>query len=134
MSNRAIGKRFEDRCKKFLESLGFTVDKARASLKFVGPGKFFSGANDIMGCADLVAVHPHKGYTLFVQCHHSTSSSRTRKEKLENVKWNLPAQKVQLWMPLEDLMAGIRTLELRPEGWKEYIWRMKKGEEPLNVL
>ncbi len=130
MNNRAAGQRFEAKCKKYLESIGFTVDKARAALHFIGPGKFFSSQCDFFGAADLMAIHPAKTYTLFVQCHRGTSLN-PRREKLEKVPWNFKAQKVQLWTADEIVRGGIRTWirESWALGWEEARWKMESGVE-----
>lgn len=139
MSTRAAGQRFELRCKKYLESVGFTVDKARAALRSFGPGKYFSSPCDFFGCADLIAVHPDKPYTLFVQCYASPGHGPGNKLKeLGAVKWNLKAQNVQLWQRVDSIAGGIRTLIRREVdgqmAWGEMIWRMRNGEEPEGGL
>ena len=134
MSNRAIRRRFEDHCKKYLESVGFVVDKARAALKFAGPGKFFSSSNDFFGCADLIGVHPDKAYSLFVQCHLSSNPNiKRRQQKMEAVPWNLAVHRVELWLA-DGRRGGMRTFDLVAFGWKEILWKMKHGEEPLGVV
>ena len=136
MSNRAAGKRFEDRCKKFLESLGFCVDKARAATRWTPRGTF-SSSNDFLGCADLLAVHPEKPYTLFVQCTLGDIGSRQR--KMEAVPWCHEAQRVMVWSRQEGMASGIRSHRLGiwtgKEGtnsfkWDEAFFRMKDGQEP----
>ena len=132
MSNAAAGKRFESKIKEYLESLGFKVDKARAALHFIGPGKFFSSPCDFFGAADLIAVHKEKPYTLFIQAHRGTSL-KPRREKLEAVPWNLQVQKVQLWTAQEGVRGGVRVLELDRSDvseWRETIFRLKEGENP----
>src|SRR3990167_11369526 len=127
MSNRSRGAAFEVRIKKYLESLGFTVDKARAALHFRGPGKFFSSQNDFFGCADLIAIHPEKPYILFIQATLGEISSR--KKKLLAVPWNLQVCRVQLWKRDEAFRGGIVVKELGREGsFREIIFRIKDGE------
>ena len=133
---RAAGARFEDKCKKFLESLGWTADKARQAVKFIGPGRAVGTANDFFGCVDVMAVNPDKNYTLFVQCTKDSGVGR-KKRDLEAVRWNLDSQRVQVWLPLQGMRGGIRVLRLMSHGtnereavWVETLFRMATGVEP----
>jgi len=138
---RAAGQRFELKCKKFLESIGFTVDKARQAAVFLGTGRGWAGSpNDFLGCADLLGVHPEKQYTLFVQCTLDPGVGRKKADLLE-VKWNLLAQRVQIWMPAGNVRGGIRVIELRYPGsnvdlpkWSEALFRMVTGECPVGGI
>ena len=135
MGNREKGKRFEDRIKKYLESCGWTVDKARAAVRFVGPGRAVSSPNDFFGCADLIGVHQDKPYTLMIQCHAGKSATQ-RKAKLEAINWHYTAQRVQLWMPQSGMRGGIRALSLCMPGrdWSEYFFRLKAGNPVEDLL
>ena len=145
MSSKSKGNAFEVKVRKYLEANGFTVDRARATLKrlFI-PGKapmFVSGANDFFGCADLVGVHPAKGYTLFVQCFASQDSGGLahRKRKLEKIPWNLPTQRVQLWQTTKT-RGHIKVHELLPvvggdRAWVDETFRPVTGEgAPVGIL
>lgn len=123
MNNREKGKAFEKKIMLYLQAHGFTVDQARPTLKWVGPGKCFSSPCDFFGAADLVAVHPGRLFTLFIQAHaHHDRAARL--EKLERVHWNLQAQRVQLWLPgkSRDSMR-IYTL-VGGTSWRESELRM----------
>ena len=132
-STREKGKRFERRIRQYLESLGWTVDVARAAIHFIGPGKCFSSQCDFFGCADLICIKPDKPYTLFIQAHAGEAYAKKRKD-LELVKWS-PAQRVQLWVPQEGILSGVRVFHLSAihddqTDWSEYIFRVKDGSEP----
>lgn len=133
MSSRAAGNRFELRIKGYLESLGWVVDKARATLKFVGPGKCYSSPCDFWGFGDLIGIHPQKPYTLVVQAHKGTNVGE-RKAKAEAVPWNPIAQRVQVWTPVDGLRSGIRVWSLQGGHWREFFFRMKEGEPPLEGM
>jgi hypothetical protein len=129
LSNRSRGAAFETRIKQYLESVGYTVDKARAALAFRGPGKFFSSQNDFLGCADLLAVHPQRPWTLFVQA--TLGQKAPRQKKMEAVDWNLNAQKVQLWTRPAPGHARILTLHRNTDDakpfWTERSFRLCNG-------
>lgn len=132
-STREKGKRFERRIKDYLISLGWTVDIARAAVHFVGPGKCFSSQCDFFGCADIVAIHSTQLYTLFIQAHAGEAFAKKRKD-LENMKWGL-TQRVQLWVPQNEIRQGIRVFNMMARypdipTWREFIFRMKNGEPP----
>lgn len=139
MSNRAAGKRYENKIEAYLKSLGWQVDKARAALRAIGPGKFVSSQCDLLGFADLFAVHPAKPYTLLVQAHKGTNIA-TRMRKGEAVPWNLGAQRVQIWTPAGSVRSGVRVHWFRDTGsvtgpaWVEYFFRLKTGVEPLGGI
>src|SRR4051812_26738930 len=115
MSNKSRGNAFELKVKKYLESLGFKVDKARAKIMMIAPGRMVSGPNDFLGCADLLAVHPQRRYTLLAQCTLGDVSARQR--KMETVPWNLEAQKVMLWTRQDGILSGMRVMTLQSGGW-----------------
>jgi hypothetical protein len=129
MSNRAAGKRFENRIADYLKSLGFAVEKARAVVKFVGPGKAISGPQDILGVADIMAIHPQRSWTLFIQATLGSISPRLK--KLESVDWSITGQRVQLWTRQVGMQGGIRVLTLNQDkGWVEEFFRLKNGKWP----
>ena len=108
-NNTRKGSAYEDAIRKYLESLGYTVDKARATRKQLfgprGPIRdkkgnpvYVSSRNDFFGCVDLIALHPQKSYTLFIQATKDRGVSR-KQSKLETVDWNLRHHRVQVWMP-----------------------------------
>ena len=131
MTSRQKGKAFETKIRKYLESVGYTVDVARPTIKYCGPGKIFSGPNDFWGCIDLIAFHPNKAYTLCVQAHAGDNASTKRKD-VEKLPWNTNAQCVQVWTPLAGIKRGIRTYWLQKDGsWREILWAMKTGEVPV---
>ena len=128
-SNRAAGARFEKRCRVYLESLGWTVDQARAVQRCVGPGVWVSSPNDFWGVADIICVHPDRPYTLVIQC--TLGDLTPRRIKLEGVAWNLNVQRIQLWSRQDGLRGGMRSLNLHSPGeWRESIWRMVDGQPP----
>lgn len=135
VSNREAGNRFENRCRDYLESLGFAVDKARAKVMMIRDNKtnkmrMISGPNDFFGCADLIAVHPSRPYTLFLQCTLDSGVGR-KKDKLLAVPWNLSVQKVQIWMRQDGVKSGIRVTQFFAGAiWQECIFRMHDGENP----
>lgn len=130
MTSRQKGKNFETKIRKFLESLGYTVDVARPTIKYCGPGKIFSGPNDFWGCIDLIAFHPNKAYTLCVQAHAGDNASTKRKD-VEKLPWNTNAQCVQIWTPLASVRGGIRTfLYHGDKNWTETLWKMQTGVMP----
>jgi len=133
VNSKTKGNNFENRIKKYLESLGYTVDKARAALKFAGPGKYFSSPNDFWGVADLIAFRKDRAYTLIVQAHAGHDVG-PRQRKLEALPWHPTAQRVQLWVKQPSFQSGIRSLWLDNGTWKEYIWRLKDGQEPVGGL
>lgn len=118
MSNRTKGAAFEKRVQEYLISLGYAADRARPALKFVGPGKFFSGPNDFLGCADIMAVHKEKPYTLFIQCHAGDNFA-DRKRKMAAVPWNLKYQRVHIWGKSKTKRSHIRLFALDDGGWIE---------------
>lgn len=138
-ATRAAGNRFELRVKHFLESIGWTADKARQAAKFLGPGRIVGTPNDFFGCIDIMAVHPEKTYTLLVQTTLDSGIGR-KKRDLEAVRWNLTAQRVQIWVPAA-MQSGIRALTLlsrggnaEPARWSEQFFRMIQGEEPIGGI
>ena len=129
MSNRSRGLAFEKKIQEYLSGIGFTIDRARAAVKFIGPGRAISSPNDFFGCADLIGVHQQKPYTLFLQCTKGDTVSR--RKKCEAVKWNLDAQKVQVWTDQSGIRNGIRSYKLCKDGeWSEHIWIMRPGVKP----
>lgn len=129
MSTRESGRRFEKKIQTYLESLGFVVDRARASVRFIGPGKFISSQNDFWGYGDHIAVHPKAEDTLVIQATTGTGVGQKQK-KAEAIPWNLNAQRVQIWMPAQ-FRSGIRVLWLRRwTEWEEHLFRMKIGQPP----
>lgn len=140
-SNRARGNAFEKRIQEYLESIGYAVERARAKIIWI-PGGIVNGkkqlrpistSHDHFGCCDLIGIHPDRPFTIFIQ---TTLGSLTgRKEKMQNFKWNLSAQRVQVWTRIESMQSGIRVLELCPNGeWLETIFRLKDGVRcPDNV-
>jgi hypothetical protein len=145
MSNRAAGQRFEKKIKDYLESIGFVVEKARASVIWIkkGPGKPtpISTHHDLFGVADMIAIHPAKKYTLFVQATRDVSDAAPRRRKLEAVPWNHEAQRVQLWMLQPGIRGGIRVEELLPatgtaaQFWRENFFKLTNGAPaPMEVL
>lgn len=136
MTSRQKGKAFETKIRKYLESVGFTVDVARPTIKYCGPGKIFSGPNDFWGCLDLIAVHPEKAFTLGIQASCDVGNVAAKKKKCEAIPWNIMVQNIQIWVPLEGVRGGIRTYQLgivQPTGiqWREILWAMKTGEVPV---
>ena len=132
MSNREKGKSFEKKIKQYLESLSFVVERAKPAARWIGPGRCISGPNDILGCADIMAVHPKKDYTVFIQAT-SGHGIAPRKKKLETVPWSA-AQRVQLWSPQEKLRNGIRVLWLHAGEWSMHVFQMEAGKWPENIL
>jgi len=137
------GKRFENKIKEYLESLGWTVDKARPSIgrrfdKVQKKVLLFSTPNDFFGAADLIAVKPNSPYTLFAQCTLGDVSAR--RKKLEAVPWNLDVQRVQLWSRDSSMVGGVRVQQLiqNQEGalfWTLVGFRCRAGEPaPAGVL
>src|SRR3990167_6699656 len=133
VSNKQKGRAFEMRVMKYLQSIGYSVDRARPALKFVGPGKYYCGPNDFWGCADLIAFRKDKPFVLVLQVHAGSSIS-PRQRKLEALPWHPTAQRVQLWVKQPSFQSGIRSLWLDNGTWKEYIWRLKDGQEPVGGL
>lgn len=133
MSRREAGRRLETRIQKYLESLGWVVDKARAAVKFIGPGKFVSSRNDFWGFGDLSAIHPLRDFTLVVQTTLDSGVGRKR-ERAESIPWNLNVQRIQVWQPVASIQSGMRVLWLRkftePATWEDYIFKMKPREWP----
>lgn len=133
MSSRSKGRYFERKVKAYLESIGFTCDEARASLKpLFLPGKgriFVSSRNDILGCVDILALHQVLPYTLFVQCTISVSDRAKKKAKLLSVKWNSAAHVVQVWSRDDKARGGVRVSTLKADGsWTETRFKPIDGE------
>ncbi len=137
MSNVSRGKTWERRVRKYLESLKFQVDTARAALKWT-PRGMVSSPCDILGCADHVGIHRDLDYTLFVQC--TLGNIGPRKEKMEAIGWRLPLQRVQIWAREESIRGGARVLNmlrLKEDdsiAWQEHFFRMKDGEWPAGGI
>ena len=133
MTNRQAGKVYEAKCRKFMESIGWTVDTARAAVRWIAPGKAISSANDFFGCGDLLCIHKDKPFLVVIQCTHSKSIA-IRRNKMEAVAWNLAIQYPQVWSPVDGLRGGVRTDWLRGGAapfWVEHLWRMQNGVEPV---
>ena len=95
MSNVAKGNRFEKEVKERLESQGFWVEQARP--KRVGKRSI---AHDFYECIDLIAIHPKKPMTYFIQC--TTGAASPRRHKIDKVPWNYDAHNVQIWKKMKD--------------------------------
>lgn len=140
-STRAQGAAWERRCKEYLESLGFKVDKARATLRVIGPGRFCSTANDFFGCIDLLAISPSKDYTLFIQCTTAkdTGTRAHKRREIELVPWNFKVHRVQLWTKNHELRSWVSAHELevgisesheKQFHWEPSGFKMVNGEWP----
>lgn len=134
MSKREAGNRWEIRIKEYLESLGFVVDKCRAKVMMIrdktGKMRMISGPNDFFGCADLIAIHPNRYFTLFIQATLDSGMGR-KKQKLMTIPWNLSVQRVQIWMRQDGVKSGVRVTQFNAgEIWQERIFRMKNSEAP----
>ena len=129
MSARSKGAAFEARIRDYLKSLGFVVDRARAIVRPVGPGKWVSSPNDFFGCIDLMAVRADRAYTLFIQA--TTSNPTAKLPELQSMPWNFQVQKVQVWSRQNGVRSGVRVLELcglEPGQTREMFFRLKDGD------
>jgi len=130
---RAHGNAWEKRILTYLESLGWTVDRAKMAQKCVGPGIWVSYSADFFGCLDLIAINAEMPYTLCIQA--TLGDIKSHKEKLEAVAWHDAAQRIQLWTRQDGIISGVRVLMLLPgkkkeRTWTEHIWKMKDGVQP----
>jgi len=132
----ARGKAFESRIVKYLNSLGWFTEKARPVWTFFGgvarPRK---GTGDFFHAFDVVAIHPLKDYTLFIQATISENKLSEKRKKVDAIQWNLAGKKIQVW--LKDDSRGrsmIRVHEKRNEGWQEIFFRMKDNEFPAEGI
>jgi hypothetical protein len=133
-SNRAKGNRHEQEVADILSKEGYLVYRASPAIRFIGPGRFVSGQNDIFGCADLLAKSP--GETILIQVT-SRENASTRKRKMEQALKGFCGERdnIQVWSWGKDQRHGYAyavetaVVEATEIGrWSEPIYRKRNGE------
>ena len=97
-TRRARGNAFELWCAAWLTENGWSVHRQQSisrPIPIKGKLIWTSPRNDILGCADLVAVKPGER-VLFVQCTLDSGVTK-REEETKVIKWDLSYACVQLW-------------------------------------
>lgn len=133
-SNRAKGNRREAEVMAILQAEGFLVYRASPALRFIGPGRYVSGQNDIFGCADLIAKSSAE--TILIQVT-SRENASARKRKMEHALKGFCGERdnLQVWSWGKDAKHGyayaIQTAVI--EGgeigrWAEPVHRKRTGE------
>jgi len=114
MNKRASGAAFQRWCKKWLEEYfpGIVVHNQTMNHVAIGPGKWISQANDILGCIDLVAIHRDQK-PLFIQVTMDQHVGRKLKDLIE-VPWNLEHTAIQLWIKRSPTRVTIMELRREP--------------------
>jgi hypothetical protein len=101
MSSTSKGTAHEVRAKEILEAEGYLVHKTvHSSLFKTQYGWRRTAANDLLGCFDLLAIHPHRPPQLIqvTEDTKSSGSSGNRKVKIDELVPFAPAMiGVQLW-------------------------------------
>jgi hypothetical protein len=111
MSKRSSGTAFQLWCKKWLEEYfpGVVVHNQPMNHVMVGPGKWICKENDVLGCIDLIAIHPGQP-PLFIQVSMDEHTTK-RLDKFAKVPWNLTYCTVQLWIKRPTGIVSIKQLE-----------------------
>ena len=144
MSATSKGKAFEKKIQAFLEERGFTVMRTWPKYGFFkknGKMIVITTRQDFFGCADLVAIHPKKKHTYFIQC--TLTDAAVRREKMEAVPWNLEGQPVFVFKRMEINKQDVKIYLMQrkpftagePQGWSDTIYSFRtKDHEILRCL
>ncbi len=133
-SNRAKGNRHEQEVADILSKEGYLVYRASPAIRFIGPGRFVSGQNDIFGCADLLAKSPAEVILIQVTSRENAS---TRKKKMEDALNGFCGEQdnIQVWSWGKNERFGyayaIQTAVIEGTGigrWSEPTYRKRTGE------
>lgn len=129
-SNRAKGASFEIKIKKYLESVGWQVERAKPAWRWTPHGGF-GGPNDFFGCFDLICVHPNRFFVLFIQATNSDDISH-RKRKCEGFRYNRRISIVQIWGKSDSVRGAVRVFQ-HGHGtlWKDIVFKPVTGVECL---
>lgn len=135
-NSRQKGNTFENKIKEYLISLGYRVDKARAKLLWLPDRKFpISSPCDLLEFADLIAVHPNRPYTLFIQATINPSNVSVRRKKAEDLTWNLSVQRVQVWCKDITLRGRVRVFSFKEDRtWTELAFKPVAGAVPEGCI
>ncbi len=96
MSNRAKGNRREQQVADILTADGYKVYRASPAIRFIAPGRYVSGQNDILGAFDLIGKSP--AGTLWVQVT-TAANAAARRKKAEDAMHGVCAEgdTLQIW-------------------------------------
>ena len=95
MKTKKKGDKYENKVKKELETLGWTVHRVYPSFMRTPKG-FFTKSNDIFGCIDLVCKKKDRP-TRWIQCTASMKNKSVKeKEILQYDFWGTSDQ-VEIW-------------------------------------
>lgn len=159
MSDRTIGNAFEKKIiEQILEPAGYRCEKAKPAIIWIPEKKkgktvytYSYGAPkpklrpitmqvDFFKCIDIIAIHPGKPYTLFIQATTGGDTARYERQKkiLECKHFCQAAHRVQLWQRdgMNKQTIHIFCLGVTKEGdpiWYKKTWELKK-EIPVGIL
>ena len=126
-NTKAEGDRWEVRIKQYMESIGFSVERAKPILKRIN-GFWISSSNDFFGASDHFCMKAGYDKLVFIQATTNLGQLSVKKKKQETVPW-APCCKVQIW--IKSKSGTVRVFDrIGPMEYSEYIWRLKDGVEP----
>ena len=116
-TKRQRGTAFQLWCKKWLEEFfpGVVVHNQPMNHFRLPGGVWACRANDILGCADLVAIHPDQP-PLFIQVSLDEHVEK-RLGAFAAVPWNLVHTTVQLWIKRPNGVVVIKQLGRDEKGY-----------------
>lgn len=98
-TNRATGKKREREIAAIHEGVGWKVQQAVQSVRFLGPGRYFSHQADLWGVGDMACLRLDSK-TLIIQStnlDHATDRQRKAEDALQNYL-NSEATILQVWI------------------------------------
>jgi len=137
MSAASKGKAFEKKVEAFLVGRGFTVMRTWPKYGFFkknGKMVVITSRQDFFGCADLVAIHPGRNKTYFIQC--TLTDAAVRRTKMEAIAWNLDAQNVTVWKRMEADKQAVKIYRFLGSlnEWSEGIYHFRNNNtDVLNL-
>jgi len=111
-NKRQWGNYLQDRVAEYLEKRGYAVHNQKPVAHRVETPeglKWTSKRNDILGCIDILAIHPEKRILFIQVTGHSDIKGKER--KIKKIKWNLDFCEVMVWQYMDKGRWRIFRLE-----------------------